>query len=149
MDIQPAYVTEKVLLDYLFLNLFKAAAATTELHLYQNNYTPGLGTVKADFTEADFDGYAEIVIPGWTVPLYDPVSGEPYNTPLTTTVFTDTGAATPNTIYGWYMLDAVGGQLMGCQRFDTPVVMDANLKTIALAIYFRLVGPTGKDAYED
>lgn len=145
---QPTFGSNKQLLTLLQAAIFKTAAATTEMRLYQNNFTPGTGTLTGDFTEANFDGYASITVAAYNPVALDPVSGDYFISNATPLVFTDTGNTTPNTIYGWYLTDA-GGETIDCGRFDAPVVMDANLKTIELFLKIYLGGTIGPDPFED
>lgn len=79
--------------------------------------------VLADFTEADFDGYADVAIAdaqwsaafllGGTVPcLRGPMVG-----------FTPTGSTTPNVVIGWLLTNAAGTVLYWAELLDEPVNM--------------------------
>jgi hypothetical protein len=149
MDIQNTLATNLAFLNVLITEIFKTAAATTEFHLYQNNLVPGPGTTVGDFVEANYDSYAKAVKTGWFGPLTDPVSLDYYVIPDSPLLFQDGGSTTPNTIYGWYLLDDVAGNLIACGRFDTPVVMDALGKTITLSPLIYCGGVAGPDPYED
>ncbi len=70
----------------------------------------------ADFTEADFTGYAE-QSPTFGAVVVDP-SGQPV-APLSAQ-FTQTGTAITELVYGCYLLDSAGA-LVGAAAFPTPV----------------------------
>lgn len=85
------------------------------VHLFKNDLVPAPNTVLADFTEADFDGYAASAAIVW---------GDPYQNELNQSTilgdaktFTATGATTPNDIYGYYITDAGGTELLLSERF--------------------------------
>lgn len=112
------------------LNAITEAAAAwdqSELRLFQNDYDPLESMDVADFTEADFDGYAAQTITAFEA-AYKGEDGY-------ATVYADglyqfdcTGDTTPNTIYGYYVVGDPGGTpfLAFAERFDTPVaVLDA------------------------
>lgn len=96
-----------------------AAAGDLHLRLFKNDYTPADGSALGDFTEADFSGYAEIVIhPG----DWDDVAIVSNVAEMQTTVapsWTAT-AGTPNTVYGWYLAYTGSGIVVAAQRFDSP-----------------------------
>lgn len=80
--------------------------------------------VLADFTEADFDGYADVAIPdtSWTAAfmlngVYPCLRG-----PMTG--FTPTGSTTPNVVIGWMLTNAAGTTLYWAELLDEPVTMD-------------------------
>jgi len=94
----------------LFLNgIIVELLESAELCLFKNDYTPIATTVLADFTEADFDGYARIVLSGWPAAALD--ANDKASTELAAQTFTKSGAVTANTIYGVFVLDDVGNLL--------------------------------------
>lgn len=98
------------------------------IRLFKNDLTPTPDTVVADLTEADFDGYADFGPVVWGAVFTNPdgyaeiVGG--------VAQFTDTGAVTPNTIYGYYATDAAGTGLFWAERFEDPITMDENADAI-------------------
>lgn len=85
--------------------------------LFQNDIVPGPDSVLGDFTVADFTGYATSAALVWAGPvLKDDGTPELVAQRL---MFTCTNATTPNTIYGYYLLDSEGG-LLGAERFEAP-----------------------------
>jgi len=101
---------ELKLLDQLRVSL-NATPAT--LRLFKNNYTPVDGTVVGDLTEADFSGYAAINVTDLGSP--STVSGRAVTVSAAAKVFTHSGGATGNSIYGYYVTDA-GGALLWAER---------------------------------
>lgn len=138
---------EAAYLAALQAGIFKTALATTEFRLYQNDITPGAGSVFADFTEADFTGYASAVMAAWITPIIDPISGRSkiYPGPV---LFLQSGTAIVNTVYGWYLEDG-SSNLLAAGRFDTPVEMDTTGKEIVLIPWVYASGIDGPNAYED
>lgn len=84
-----------------------------KLHLFKNNITPGKAHVLADFTEADFDGYAPQTISNWVATV---VSGHIAITTPDPNTFTSTGGATPNDVYGYYVTDSFNAVLWWAER---------------------------------
>jgi hypothetical protein len=91
-----------------------------KLHLYANDFSPSPSSVLANFTEATFDGYAALASallmgPSRNLDGSFEVSGNAN--------WAMTGSTTPNTIYGAYITDFTGTQLLFANRFDQPVPM--------------------------
>jgi hypothetical protein len=112
--------------------------------LFQNDITPTPESVAADFTVATFDGYADKIFTMPSGPFRD-VDGSFYFTGGGT--WTMSGSTTPNVIYGSYVLDFTGANLIFAQRFDTPVPMVDAFSVIAIAakVNFPRNGLTGSD----
>lgn len=106
------------------------------LHLYQNDHTPALGDVLADYTEADFSGYAALdLFPDWTGPTG---AGEPRVQSAGPVTFLHDGGVTGNSIYGCYLTDQAGTTLLGAIRgigvpFDMSVLNDEISVTLTLS----------------
>jgi hypothetical protein len=86
-----------------------------KMGLYKNNIIPTELNVLADFTEADFTGYAQ------QTPVFGPVvideNGVPV-APLSAT-FTQTGVVITNVVFGMFVIDSTGA-LLGAALFDIP-----------------------------
>jgi len=115
---------------------------TPEIRLFQNDITPGLATVVADLTEADFDGYVAVESedPGEAV----------YNGDGSVTInwqscqFSHDGGAVGNTIYGYYAAAAGGpgtDPLLFAVRFPEPIGMAAIGNAIIVVPGVRIVNP--------
>jgi hypothetical protein len=81
--------------------------------LFQNNITPDSDTVWTDLTAATFSGFAEQTLAGCAllgiVTHVEQIESGPY-------VFTHSGGATNNDIYGYYCRNTVTGNLLVAQR---------------------------------
>src|SRR3990172_7014320 len=94
----------------------------SEYHLFQNDVISDLGAdglpeaVLADFTEADFDGYAPLPAGTWGGITLG-ADGRQYTEGEDALVWEQDGGAATNDIYGWYQTDA-GGDLLA---FDAHV----------------------------
>lgn len=106
-----------------------AGVGPLEIHLYQNDYTPGPGSVVGDFVPADFDGYAEKVVTLTVGPYINPAGqAEIQNASMN---WTPTGSTTPNTIYGYFILDT-SGDYVGGERFAAPRALNGPLTTLTI-----------------
>jgi hypothetical protein len=108
-------------LEYL---VNKSAPQNLVLRLFKNDVTNGLtqaqkdALVAADFTEADFTGYAAITLTGatWTVTPGDPaIAAYPVQT------FTSSANQTLQNIYGYYLTRVTGGELVWFEALVAPV----------------------------
>ena len=112
---------------YLLNNAVNPLASDGEnwvVELYQNDYTPVDGSVKASFTAATFTGYAavDLVAADWgAASITSAIAYATYPTPPD---YLCTGGAT-QTVYGWFMYGSTTNTLIAAQRFDTPRVMSS------------------------
>lgn len=106
------------------------------LKLYKNDVTPGLDSVESDFDEADFDGYADFDLTWPVGPYINPTGQAEIQAPSNN--WTPTGAVTPNTVYGYYLVDS-GGDLIGGERFDSPRAMNGILTSLTLLASLVLI----------
>jgi len=113
----------------LMLNLLPSAAGSAgplhgiKLKLYKNPLAPQPSNLLADFTEADYTGYAESAALTWS-PAVGDGSGtwQLIGSPET---WAPTGTTVPNTIYGVYAVDTAGTTLIFSEQFASPVPMAA------------------------
>jgi len=86
-----------------------------KMALFKNDIVPTPSNVLADFTEADFTGYAQ------QSPVFGAVVIDENGIPVApaSSTFTASGSAITNTVYGMYLLDSTGA-LVGAARFDSP-----------------------------
>jgi hypothetical protein len=92
--------------------------------LFQNDITPDEDSELGDFVEADFDGYAQIIMNLWQGVALD--GTDRAFTYHGTTSFLQTGTGTTNDIYGFYLADVTDVLLFGAMRdAAAPVAMDA------------------------
>lgn len=105
---------------------FSPAALKNLLILFQNNIAINDATLMANLTEATFDGYAAISLPlgGATVGI-DPLTGQQFLDVipgLAGNIFTCTGgAAEPQTVYGYAIVNSTKTILLAAQNFTPPV----------------------------
>jgi len=100
----------------------QTALAVSTIKLFKNDMVPDVGTVLADFTEADFSGYAAQAVATWGVPYIDQVNGGVSITAPAHQFQAANPTTVPNTVYGYYLEDT-GGNLVQAGRFDAPIDM--------------------------
>lgn len=103
-----------------------ASGENMSLRLFKNNFTPVAGSVLADFTIADFTGYASITLTGsqsggtWSVPVISGgVAVSIYGTSATFTITAGT-----QTIYGWYLVGVSTNKVYAAQAFGAGKALD-------------------------
>lgn len=84
------------------------------IRLFKNNFTPTGASVAADFTEADFDGYASQTVVAWGAGFLNGSNQGEIDHAIKT--WTATGGATPNTIYGYYLTRDSDGKVYYSER---------------------------------
>lgn len=113
---------ESIALRYLVNKL--ATPEDLVLCLFKSNTTPAEADVIGTYTEADFTGYSNITLTGasWTVSGTAPTSiGYAQQT------FTSSAGSQNQSVYGYYLKRASGGELVWAERFsDGPYVIVNN-----------------------
>lgn len=93
-------ISKSALLD--IISTYLAAEDAVHIKLYSNNLVPSVNSVLGDFTEADFTGYAPILLTGWTDAAWAS-QGAAVCYGIPSAVF---NAASPftvgQTVFGWY-----------------------------------------------
>jgi hypothetical protein len=135
------------LTDALVAYIFKTALATTSIHLYKNDVTPGIATKVADLVEADFTGYASLTVAAWDGTSVDPLTGLRQIITGTGPQFTQTGTTITNTVFGMWI--EFNGKIVLAERFDNPVAMDLTGKRIDLFPKIFTGLPSGPGSFED
>lgn len=107
-----------------------------ELHLYKNDYTPVDDSELADFTEADFEGYASEALTNWVAAVTD-ANGRAF-THADSLTFTKGTGGVSNTVYGYYVVNASNSELVWAERFLAGIVMDTDGKTFTILPIFTL-----------
>lgn len=108
----------------------KAFLNTCTLRLYQNDYDPIPTSTVANFTQANFTGYAAIAVNTWGDAF---LNGDGYaQIEEVARTFTCTGALTPNTIYGYYITDPAGDLVYAEKNLAGSVLMNASGKTYSV-----------------
>jgi len=124
-----------VLLEWvIFTEDFSALEVV--LRLFRANYVPAANTTLSSFTEADFTGYAEIVLDRdqWQAPVT--LEGRAY-TQYQSAPQQWTCGATGNTIYGWYLVETSAGVVLAAEAFAIPRVL-TDLAVLDLMPVMRL-----------
>jgi len=124
----------------------KTDSGEQQLHLAKAAFTPSPNIVFSDFVEADFNGYAPIPAVAhsadWTT---DPLTGaqivELPPPELGWRWETGSAANLPQTIYGWYLTQVDDETMVGCQLFDTPIVLTAASQVIIVDRVFVRLAP--------
>ena len=112
MAIVIANAGELVLLEaFVGLN----TAQDLNLSLFVNNYTPVKASTAADFTECSLAGYSSIPLAAnnWNSAVAATPSYIEY--PQQTFTFTYNGSQSP--VYGYYLTQAISGNLVYAERF--------------------------------
>jgi len=117
----------------LIANLVELAAndyGAVTMDLYQNDVTPTEGSILADFTVADFSGYAQETALNFGAPF---VNLDGYaEMDLPSVQFDHSGGATANMIYGFY-IQKTGGGLLYAERLPTaPIPMVTSLNALVI-----------------
>jgi hypothetical protein len=87
--------------------------------LFKVDHTPTVDSVKADFTEADYNTYARQAAAAWSIVGVTAGGLSVVRAANFHIQMTDTLKA--QTIFGAMLLDAGGTVLLGAERFDSPV----------------------------
>lgn len=117
--------------DLLRAGLNMEPAEDLVLQLYKNNKAPADGDTEADYTEADFNGYAEIPLNAsdWSV-----TPGTPTTAEQPVQVFTSGAGGQNQPVYGYMVVGAVTGRLKWAERFTdgpyTIVNLDDEIKIV-------------------
>ena len=101
---------------------------TVKIKLFKSDHTPATGSVIADFTEADYSGYASQDSDPVSV-TWDSSAGGKAIFLFTQKTFTRGAGGTTNTIYGYFIqINDHGGtqKLLMAEKFSAPVVLDTN-----------------------
>jgi hypothetical protein len=107
-----------------------------KIGLYKNDKVPGPNDALADYVPADFAGYALSSAITWLA--------SNFNTKLQAEAVGDaklwspTSGATPNTIYGYFIVDTTGATLRGAERFPVPVQMNDTFDALVILPIVRL-----------
>lgn len=107
-----------------------------KIRLYKNDTTPNDASVLADFTTADYSGYADSDVIEWGGPY---LLGSNVVVTAPTEQFQPTGSGTANLIYGYVVyFDGSPDVLRWGVRLPLPVSMDSALSSLFVAPTFGL-----------
>lgn len=87
-----------------------------KIRLYQNDHTPGNSDELSDYVECDFPGYAEITLNGWGQPYTNPSNQAQTDETIQTWTSTGTPSGGSQNIYGYYVFDDTGSNLLYAER---------------------------------
>jgi hypothetical protein len=122
----------EILMMENFLN--KTAPQDLILKLYSSDTTPAETDTVATYTETSGGGYAEfaLVAATWTV-----TGGNPTTAAYPEHTFSFTGAA--GNVYGYYVVQAISGDLMWAERFPSaPLNIQNNGDEIRITLQLTL-----------
>jgi len=118
------------------------ALDTITIKLFKEPITPGADVVAADFTEADYSGYADVEAPKVGSPYRDNVGNVCMS--FESAHFQPTSFDVENTIYGWFAVGGSGtmnGSVIGWQVFSSPVVLATPAQALDVIATFKLGQP--------
>jgi hypothetical protein len=107
---------------------------TGKLRLYKVATLPSNASLFADFVEADFPGYAAVVLVGanWTLAT---VAGHIASASYPLVNWTRNATGTGQNIYGWYITDGANTKLYACAQFTSgPFVIQNNGDAVNVTI---------------
>lgn len=113
------------------------ALESVVIGLYKNDFSPTPSSVVGDFTAADFDGYALSAELVWGEVFLDE-EGNAITLAQLLQFHADSPFTEPNTIYGYYAVDAGGGGLIYSERFEDPVPIASADDAVIFTPAFRL-----------
>lgn len=114
-----------------YLEVVNGALATLQLRLFQNNITPSKTSVLADFTIANFTGYASFSPLTWGAVT---VAANIASKTASAVVFSFGLGITVNTIFGWYLVDSSAGKVLAANRLAVPKLMAVFGDTISVTL---------------
>ncbi len=120
------FIPTRFLVDQLlgFVTTTQAGAGQSAIYqakigLIKAAIAPSVSTILADLTPANFDGYALGAAVTWTAAFL--VGGLFTSVRSGNTHYQPSGSVTPNTIYGAYLVNNAGTDLLGVEIFDNPI----------------------------
>jgi len=121
----------------LIANMLDGTGPThSTVKLAQGAFDPTNTSDPADFTIADYDGYADVTVAVWEAPHLHP-DGTAETVPTALATFVPTGNTTPNTITGYWM-EAADGSYLGGEKFDNPIPMVETTDRINLVVKWQV-----------
>lgn len=132
-------VSAKVVTEQMLAALAGVGGAFNgaKVGLFKNNIAPNADTVLADLVTADFDGAAVSGPITWSAVVHN--DSLEMRVLGSTQVFICTGDTTPNLIYGFYIVNSAGTELLYSMRYDSPQSMSEAGNFIAVTPDLRLL----------
>lgn len=116
---------EKTLIDWML----NSTGTNIVLRLYKNDYTPVFNSIAANFTQADFTGYASVTLTrgNWNTPVTNVLGAAEiqYNTDVSWTT------TTSQSVYGYYVTDLSGNVLFAERFSQTRALVNGDSLTIS------------------
>lgn len=108
-------------------DLMEGRYLNAKIKLYKNDITPDETSELADFTEANFSGYAEqTLVPDGTAAIVDGKAQQSFDD----AVFSHDGGATPNDIFGYFVVDSTETDLLWAERYaSAPATLNGSGQT--------------------
>lgn len=109
-----------------------AVPAPPKVHLASAPFSPSPTLDPTTLTEATFDGYAAKTVTAWGTVHLDS-SNQATFISASALDWTPTGSTTPNTIYGYWLIDS-GGKLVQSETFPTPILLSGTGTTLQIVL---------------
>lgn len=94
------------------------------VHLMKVAASTGVGAVAGDFVESTFTGYAAFGPESYASTSVVFADGDDQAVTLHNAPIDWECSGSPETVYGWYMLDQSSGEPVAYEVYDTPDVLD-------------------------
>jgi len=114
-----------------------------KMGLYKTQIVPSRDTTLSDLTPCDFAGYALSAAITWDVPFLDVNDVATVLGSMVSFVAGSTPPLNPQSVYGYYIVDAAGTDLLALEAFDAPRGISAPGNTIAIVPQVQAVSQTG------
>lgn len=98
--------------------------APVRFHLYTNDYSPTVFTVLGDFVEANYTGYAVKVVDTTTDLTYFLQPDGSVVAGAASQLWTPTGPAVSNEVFGYYVTESTSAALLWAERFAESKIMN-------------------------
>lgn len=100
------------------------APQNLRLKLFKSNTTPGETDTEATYTEADFTGYADVLLTGAS---WSATPGAPSQVTYAQQSFTSSADQSTQQVYGYMLVQTTSGKLVAAERFsDGPYPISFN-----------------------
>lgn len=110
-----------------------ALTASPTLHLFKNNFTPTNISTIADFTEADYTGYAASTVAAWIAVAWQS-QGAAVAYAAGSHTFQPSGTTVGNVIYGYYLASGdMTPHLIGAELLSVPFSLASPLDQLVIS----------------
>lgn len=124
------------------VNLLKVPYATGIIHLTSSIFVPGPNTTLADLTaiEATFTGYSPVTLTAIPAAYIDPINGGISQAIPLAEFSTASPYTVGNTVYGGFITDAAGPNLLACWNVPAGWNMTGADQSLPLQLVFNFFG---------